>query len=81
MLHSNTHRVFVMKSQLFNTNHLIYYVCPLLFCLISFPSVSLHYCLLSYAIDFGEYGYYNIKTLQSPSMHCSIGRTQKTREK
>lgn len=61
----------LMKSLLFNTNHLIYFFCPLLLCLISFPSVSLHYCLLSHAIDFGEYGYYYIKIFESLSSHCA----------
>lgn len=73
MLQANTQGLCLMKSLLFNTNHLIYFFCPLLLCLISFPSVDLHYCLLSCAIDFGEYGYYNIKTFKSLSIHYTVG--------
>lgn len=67
----------LMKSLLFNTNHLIYFFCPLLLCLILFLSVGLHYCLLSCAIDFGEYGYYNIKSFESPSIHSTVGSSLK----
>lgn len=50
----------LMKSLLFNTNHLIYFFCPSMLLGILFPPVSLHYCILSHAIDLGGYGYYNI---------------------